>query len=373
VGPIWWSGGIWRSVMNRAQEVPRTESCEPAAVISLGSATHLPATSFSKVTPIGGDSWTNTPEGEWSALVAEGEGDELQGSLRLVDWGQCSLLSVSVNRPAMDSLVLRLNFGACMSNGKLVSHVVAVEVGLRRADHDGGSGLLQWMCSLMPPERCKGHDRTAGAELPSRRTSSLRSGSEEHENVDVGEGPRRASEQHTGVLVLHRELGTVGLSAVRWDVVPLADQCFPPLSWVSLGHGAEATLALSSSTWDTLASHLPVASSLTDVDATLKPEHVCVEATSEAAGLCRGGGRGGGGGGSGEFQPWEYLVTMVVSASMAAVATYAVLRGFVRRQPAPSWTPRTPMAGPGGKSTPQSPDAGAVAEAQPAIAEAQPA
>lgn len=421
------AGGLWRSVEHNVLEAPPDELCDSQVVLSLTSAARLEASDFDVVAPDKGTSWTNTPEGEWATAVSISGGEALRGSLRLSNWGSCSLESVSVYRPAESNLALRLNFGSCMAEGAPQEQSVAVEVWLRRSDQDGESGLLKWMCALMPAGSCAEfvgtslHDdpspvgTAAPAAKPNRSGASNPTGNlvkigpgrcqsrgappvahpdrpdlllcaeaceaaskqgddtctgfsfsplkepaclvhvnfpvhtlgvdaqasqdivewtcyAVPQELDTVKAAKAAGTRKNATLSLERELGSVGMQAMRWQVAPLRPDCCPPLQWIALGDRLETSLALEAATWDFLASKLPVVNkSAVEVDVTLTPDRVCVEAAFDpSSGMCSKDSvdvpkppK------SAEFHWWVYLVTMLLSAALAAGATWWIMRSII--------------------------------------------
>lgn len=99
--------------------------------------------------------WVNTAEGEWTvhvdpaSLTADSNATSL-ARLQIGD-GTCKLGGLSVYKPVVGQLALRLNFDKC-SVGSGVHRV-----GIVRAIVQGEgsqSGLFEWMCSLMPHQAC---------------------------------------------------------------------------------------------------------------------------------------------------------------------------------------------------------------------------
>jgi len=439
-GISWPAAGIYRSVANPKALVPPNKSIQPIPVVKLHAGKGFRVNSFYRVHPPGVDSWANTPEGEWSASVDEHDAS-FWSALKLNNGGACALASVSVYRPESEELTLRLNFKGC-SGPRGGPHHASIEVGLSRSSTGGGSGIVEWMCDLMPHKACWGLPTlvppppTATTTTPAPRAPLLERARHltVHLNLQyflLGQGhcshrgmaPERhshatsvsrcadacaaspadaaggactgfafshkvlpyclvyssipvsshahpegddwacyavsnssktaetapipststapASPQHSAdpaastlavgvgatVLSLHDELGGRGLLAFRRRLAPVQPGCYKPFDWISITGGLQATLALNHSSWDMLARRLPVVPRKTAaIDGTVVADHVCVEV-----------GHGGGCGQSSEVLEqevetdventwWEYLIVVLVSASVSILCTVIVAR-----------------------------------------------
>jgi len=141
---------------------------QPIPVVKLRAGEGLPMSSFHRVHPPSVDFWANTPEGEWAATVDKHDGS-LWTVLKLNTGGVCALASVSVYRPKSEEPALRLNFKGC-SGPRGGPHHVSIEISLSRSSTSGDSGIVEWMCALMPHTACWG--LPTEAVIPSMTTSA---------------------------------------------------------------------------------------------------------------------------------------------------------------------------------------------------------
>eukprot|EP00419_Tripos_fusus_P011945 CAMPEP_0172667116 /NCGR_PEP_ID=MMETSP1074-20121228/8220_1 /TAXON_ID=2916 /ORGANISM="Ceratium fusus, Strain PA161109" /LENGTH=455 /DNA_ID=CAMNT_0013483581 /DNA_START=200 /DNA_END=1567 /DNA_ORIENTATION=+ len=150
----WPAAGIFRSVADSEALVPPKEYMQPIPVVKLHAGEGLPVSSFHQVHPQSDDVWASTPEGEWAANVKEHD-TSLWSLLRLNTGGACALASVAIYRPNSNDLTLRLNFQRC-SGPRGGPHHASIEVSLNHSSTGEGSGIIDWMCALMPHKACRG-------------------------------------------------------------------------------------------------------------------------------------------------------------------------------------------------------------------------
>jgi len=233
----------------------------------------LAAADFIPVVPDTARHWANSPEGEWTASVRVGE-----AVLQLGE-GQCSLGGVSVYQAQEGELRLRLSFDGCAQRTG-VRHA-GVELLVRRAEEAGCSGLLAWMCSLMPHRACWPPPNQPATPAPSPAADGIVPGAASMQLQDI-------YTLANAELDLACELGSQGISALRQRVAPLVGGCYEAFDWIQLdsrpaqADGADSTeplagaaLSVNGSEWELLLRRLPVMA-VGHAAASMPPSHSIV-------------------------------------------------------------------------------------------------
>lgn len=281
---VYYSSAAFASLSSQARlfrEPPPPGPCERS--FSLHGLQDLPPAYFSVEAANSANTWANTPEGEWTAVLNPAR-PRLQAALDLGQGARCLLESLSLLRPSPEELALRLNFAQCSRES--VTRQVLVQVRVEQAGVAGPSKLTPWVAGL------------AGGAAPA--SLSLRS----------------ELAAASSVPATHRQL------------TPLRRGCFEAFSWLSL---EGIRLRVNSTDWYLLSRRLPVAGApALEVQSALGVGRACVSLedgpaplspAADAAPVC-GHGRGDGGGPS----ILGLVLAAVCSALLAAGAT-VVLAG----------------------------------------------
>jgi len=369
-----WSNGQEPAALT--EDVPRSDTCcEPIFPLLADWQANggLPSWAFSPVVSPSEDSWVNTPEGEWTAKTAAKFAS--QPLLRLGIEG-CMLAGVSIFQPRRGELKLRLNFDGCTASGRQ-QHRTGVVVPIHRSTASDSSGLMKWMCALMP--KCLLYDKIGmglcehRGQPPVQKPEATRlddcatACAEANAGVSTNSGERPCmgfafSAKDTPHCVIYPRFlitdsvpmkpalwtcysvrmaavppggdqefrldiagelakGTsTGLPAVRRRLAPMLPGCFEPFDLLEIEPSSGAGLFLSFSDWDLLKKKLPsqdndVSSTTAVADSTVLADRICLEIPGASSGCPRFSQSGG---------SWFGIFVVVLLSGGASA--YVVLR-----------------------------------------------